>query len=138
MRIALFADIHANLEALDACLRHANQQGVERFAILGDVVGYGADPGPVTDRVHALVDSGALAVKGNHDEALERTDAALTDEASQVIDWTRTRLSPDQRSFLATLPMVAQEDDAFFVHASADVPSSGSRVPVGRHRGGPA
>ena len=49
MKLALFADIHSNLEALQACLAHARSQGAERFAFLGDLVGYGADPGWVTD-----------------------------------------------------------------------------------------
>ena len=41
MRIALFADLHSNLEALQACLRHAARHGVRRYAFLGDLVGYG-------------------------------------------------------------------------------------------------
>ena len=51
MKIALLSDLHANLPALDACLEHARAQGAEQFALLGDLVGYGADPGSVLDRV---------------------------------------------------------------------------------------
>jgi calcineurin-like phosphoesterase family protein len=67
MTLAL-ADFHVNLEAFDACLAHARERGAE-LAVLGDRVGYGADPGPVVDAVAALADAGALAVRGNHGEA---------------------------------------------------------------------
>jgi diadenosine tetraphosphatase ApaH/serine/threonine PP2A family protein phosphatase len=72
MRLALLADLHANLEAVEACLKHARTQDAEQLAFLGDLVGYGADPGPVVDRVQAAVAAGALAIKGNHDEAAKR------------------------------------------------------------------
>ncbi|HPU51945.1 MAG TPA: metallophosphoesterase family protein [Burkholderiaceae bacterium] len=122
MRIALLSDLHANLEALDACLRHAKQQSIGRFAILGDLIGYGADPVSVIERVGDLVAGGAIALKGNHDEALSRPDASLTPEALAVIDWTRVRLSSEHLAFIAALPLMVREHDACFVHASADAP----------------
>src|ERR1043165_2293940 len=69
MITALFADIHSNLTALEACLRHARQRGAERFVFLGDLVGYGPDPAEVLDVITAL--NGAIVVKGNHDEAIQ-------------------------------------------------------------------
>ena len=51
MKLALFADIHSNLEALTACLEHAARLGAERHAFLGDLVGYGADPVAVLDLI---------------------------------------------------------------------------------------
>ena len=51
MRLALLSDLHANQQALDACLAHAQGQGVDRCAFLGDLVGYGADPAGVMERV---------------------------------------------------------------------------------------
>ena len=47
MKIALLSDIHANRQALDACLAHARAQGARQFALLGDLVGYGGDPAAV-------------------------------------------------------------------------------------------
>ena len=60
MKLALFADIHANLEAFEACLAHAREQGAEEIAFLGDLVGYGADPGAVLERVRPLAAAGAV------------------------------------------------------------------------------
>lgn len=122
VRIALLSDIHANLEALDACLRHAKQQAIGRIVFLGDLIGYGADPERVIERVGNLVAEGAIAIKGNHDEALSRLDPSLTAEALLAIDWTRVRLAPDQRAFIDGLPLIHHEHDACFVHASADAP----------------
>jgi len=59
MLLALITDIHANREALTACLQHAEQQHVERYAFLGDLVGYGADPAWVLQTVMDYVRRGA-------------------------------------------------------------------------------
>jgi len=125
MKLALLADIHANLEALEACLGHARAEGAERFAFLGDLVGYGADPGAVVDAVAALVADGALAVRGNHDEATVAGDADFMHQAAgKVIAWTRKQLSPAQRAFLAGLPLVVREDRLLLVHASPETPAA--------------
>lgn len=122
MRIALLADIHANLEALDACLAHARARGAERFALLGDLVGYGADPQAVLDKARALRAAGAIVVKGNHDAAIEGAREYFNDAARQALDWTRTRIDPAARAFLGGLPLVVREGDLLFVHASARAP----------------
>jgi predicted phosphodiesterase len=67
MKLALLSDIHANIQALDACLAHARVQGAQQFALLGDLVGYGAHPVEVVARVQELAAAGALVLKGNHD-----------------------------------------------------------------------
>ena len=124
MRLALLTDLHANLEALEAVLEHAQRQGAEKLAFLGDLVGYGADPGPVVDRVQAAVAAGALAIKGNHDEATTRgPPAAMRADAARAVTWTREHLRPEQLAFLAALPLTIQQGDRLFVHASAEDPS---------------
>ena len=62
MRIALLSDIHSNFQALQACLRHAKKQGVDRFAVLGDLVGYGGDPVAVVERVEKMQQDGAIVL----------------------------------------------------------------------------
>ena len=67
MRLALMSDIHGNIQALDACLHHARAHKAQRFAFLGDMVGYGADPEAVLERIMLLTEEGATVLKGNHD-----------------------------------------------------------------------
>jgi diadenosine tetraphosphatase ApaH/serine/threonine PP2A family protein phosphatase len=117
--IALFTDIHANREAFEACLAHVGRYGVDRFVFLGDHVGYGADPGFVVDTVRGFVERGAIALLGNHDSAATGTRERMNDEAALAIAWTREQLDDSQREFLSALPLSAEEDDRFYVHASA-------------------
>lgn len=120
MRIALLSDLHANREATEACLAALARAGCERHVFLGDLVGYGADPGWVVDTVRAHVTTGGLAVQGNHDAAVEDPAAShMHDYARAAIDWTRTRLDNAQRAFLHALPLQLEEDDRLYVHANA-------------------
>jgi diadenosine tetraphosphatase ApaH/serine/threonine PP2A family protein phosphatase len=122
MRIALMSDIHANQEALVACLDHARLNDVEHYVFLGDYVGYGADPGFAADTVAAHVARGAIAVLGNHDAAIETGSADMNEGAALAIAWTREQLSASQRAFLRSLPLTASEADRLYVHANADAP----------------
>jgi diadenosine tetraphosphatase ApaH/serine/threonine PP2A family protein phosphatase len=129
MKLALIADVHANLEALQACLEHAHAQGAERHAFLGDLVGYGAEPGPVVDLVRAHVARGALAVKGNHDDAAIAGESGTMHQAAErAIAWTRAHLSGEQRAFLAALPMTIREGPLLLVHASPEFPGEWTYV----------
>src|SRR6202011_5404529 len=120
--LAVFADIHANRQAFSACLDLARARGAERMVCLGDYVGYGADPEWTVDTVMGLVDGGALAVRGNHDNAVGTTAESMNAEAQAAIEWTRGRLSVTQRRFLAELPLTLQEDDRLYVHSEASNP----------------
>ena len=122
MKIALLSDIHANLRALDACLAHAQASGASRFAVLGDLVGYGAQPAAVVRRVRALACAGALVVQGNHDAlAVSLSGQALaTDEGGAA--WTHAQLGAAELEFLAGLPLTASDNSVYLVHASADAP----------------
>ena len=122
MIIALLSDVHGNLEALSACLKHASENGAGRYAFLGDLVGYGADPQAVVDTVAAYAAEGAVVVKGNHDEAIEKTPRYMNDSVRAVIDWTREMLTDHGKSFLASLPLCVREPEFCFVHASAASP----------------
>jgi diadenosine tetraphosphatase ApaH/serine/threonine PP2A family protein phosphatase len=128
MLTALLADIHANREALMACLSHARSCKVERYAFLGDYVGYGADPGFAVDTVMAHVEAGAIAVLGNHDAAALTDAADLNETARIAIEWTRGRLTARQREFLRQLPLTIERGDSLFVHASADKPEAWNYV----------
>jgi len=125
MKIAVLADIHANLEALRACLSHAERQGAGLYAFLGDLVGYGADPVACLDLLAEYSIRSALLVRGNHDEAaLGGLCEDMSFVAREAIYWTRARLSRTERDFLASLPFTTRRNDSLFVHAGADAPGS--------------
>lgn len=123
MKIALITDLHANREAVEAVLAHAQSQAAARYALLGDFVGYGADPGWVVDKVRELVAQGAAAVMGNHDQAVVQGPLpTMIPEARHAVEWTRAQLSGAQLDFLASLPMTAGGGDRLYVHANAYAP----------------
>ena len=102
MRYLVISDIHANLEALEATLQAAGSY--DRVLVLGDLVGYGADPNAVIDRVRALPTAGII--RGNHDKVgagLESVED-FNHLARQAIEWTAAALTTKNRSWLAALP----------------------------------
>jgi diadenosine tetraphosphatase ApaH/serine/threonine PP2A family protein phosphatase len=120
--LALLSDVHSNLEALQACLKHAREAGAERYAFLGDLVGYGADPGPVIEVVQRYAAEGAVVVQGNHDAAVARYNGPLSEGAQDAIFWTRTALPAPAQRWLQSLPLCVREGPLCFVHASAAEP----------------
>jgi diadenosine tetraphosphatase ApaH/serine/threonine PP2A family protein phosphatase len=122
LRVALLSDIHANLEALEACLAHSRGRGADDYALLGDFVGYGADAAAVVDVVMRSAAAGSIVVKGNHDEAIDRGGGYFNEQAQAALAWARETLSPPQKRFLAELPLVRERAPAYFVHASATHP----------------
>ncbi len=101
LRILLLSDIHANLEAMEACL--AGTPSFDFVANLGDVVGYGASPNEVIERSRAL---GSAFVRGNHDKAvtglLDLED--FNPMAAAAAIWTRNQLNPEHLEWLRSLP----------------------------------
>jgi diadenosine tetraphosphatase ApaH/serine/threonine PP2A family protein phosphatase len=129
MKLALFADIHSNLEAISACLAHARGLGADRHAFLGDLVGYGADPVAVLDLIERHAAKGAVVVLGNHDAAaLGRPAGLMNPHAQAAIDWTRDQLGASQRAFLEALPLTQKHDNMLFVHAGAAAPEQWTYV----------
>jgi diadenosine tetraphosphatase ApaH/serine/threonine PP2A family protein phosphatase len=104
MRYLVLTDIHANLEALDVCLADAHARGYDETLVLGDLVGYGPDPGVVLDRIVAL--KPRALVRGNHDKVASGIDDAegFNAVAQNAALWTLDALSSTQRDWLAALP----------------------------------
>lgn len=124
MKLALITDLHANREAVQAVLDHAHAHGAQRYAFLGDYVGYGADPGWVIDTVQRYVADGAIAVGGNHDSGVADTvSPSMRPEAREVLQWTRAQLNDEQLGFLTSRPLSHAEGDLLFVHANAFAPA---------------
>ncbi len=122
MKLALLSDIHSNLQALQACLAHARAQGAQQLAFLGDMVGYGAQPGDVIDGIRDLQAKGAWVVRGNHDELAVAPPASIQKVGDMGAQWTHDQLSPAQRLWLAGLPLTYAAETVLLVHASANEP----------------
>lgn len=117
MRIAVLSDIHGNLEALEAVIDDVERVGADAIWSLGDVVGYGPNPGACVEIVHARA---AVSLMGNHDAAV----AGLTvlddfnEFARWAVEWTAPRLPAWQIEYLAALPYVHRAAGLICVHAS--------------------
>jgi diadenosine tetraphosphatase ApaH/serine/threonine PP2A family protein phosphatase len=103
MRYLVVSDIHANLEALEAVLAEA-RGAHDGVLVLGDLVGYGADPNAVTERIRGL-DSVAI-VRGNHDKVAVGIEGVegFNHLARQAIRWTGDTLTGENRDWLSALP----------------------------------
>jgi diadenosine tetraphosphatase ApaH/serine/threonine PP2A family protein phosphatase len=102
LKYLVISDIHANLEALDAVLAAAGPY--DHALVLGDLVGYGADPNAVIDRVLSI--PAATFIRGNHDKVgagLENTEG-FNYLARHAIEWTANALTPPHHDWLAALP----------------------------------
>ena len=118
MRIAFVSDIHANLPAFEAVLRHAEAGGrVEALWCLGDTVGYGPHP---NECIALLRRYEHRAVAGNHDLAAcgKMGTEEFNEAAATAARWTAGQLSPVAREYLEGLPMVVSEGDFTLVHGS--------------------
>jgi diadenosine tetraphosphatase ApaH/serine/threonine PP2A family protein phosphatase len=124
MRLALLSDLHANRQALEACLADASARAATQYAFLGDLVGYGGEPAAVVDRVMQMAGEGAWLVRGNHDDAAVAPPRGSSDADHTGAAWTRAQLNTEQRAFLAALPLVVRQDFILLVHASARKPGS--------------
>ena len=87
-------------------------------------IGEGADPDWVLTTVMEMVAQGALAVLGNHDNAINVPGETMNSEAQVAIEWSRGQLGPEQRRFLADLPLTLQDESRLYVHAEASKPKN--------------
>lgn len=122
MRFAIFSDIHANLEALQAVTADAERHDCTHFVCLGDVVGYNANP---HECVNLIRDMDCPTVKGNHDEqaSLLESSRDFNELAEHAIEWTRENLTKDDKEWLRDLRLQRQVRDFTIVHATLDTPA---------------
>ena len=109
MRIAILSDVHANLAALEAVLRHAEAGGpIEGVWCLGDTVGYGPQPSQCVARLREL---GATLVAGNHDRAAtgKMGTEEFNPDATTAALWTRDHLAEATAAYLDLLPEVTHD-----------------------------
>ena len=121
MIVAVLADIHANLEALEAVLLHAEKSGAQQFYVLGDVVGYGVDP---VASIYRLKEFEARCLLGNHDQAMiePRLAHTLNPYGREALLATRQALGPDELAYLSGFPLLRNDLGAVFAHAAPAQP----------------
>lgn len=120
MKLALLSDLHANLPALEACLADADARGATHHAILGDLVGYGPHPVQVVERCRSLQATGAIVLRGNHDQP---TSVAMGNSWGDLTTaWTYQQLGEAYRDWLAQLPLTATLPSIYLLHATAESP----------------
>jgi len=134
MTVAIVADIHANLEALNVVLDHAASKGVTRIVCLGDIIGYGPNPRECLK----LLFRSEVAIMGNHEEAVMFYGEDFNPKAKASLEWTKDQLnSPDHDrtenydlwNFLGTMQQVVEDGDVMYTHGSPRVPTRDYVVP---------
>lgn len=103
MRLGIFSDVHANIEAMSAVAEAYLEEGIDQFYCLGDVVGYGASPNECADLIREMA---SVTILGNHDAAVAgRMDYSYYYEAARhALDTHAAVLSPANLAWLKTLP----------------------------------
>ncbi|HEX8121459.1 MAG TPA: metallophosphoesterase [Solirubrobacteraceae bacterium] len=128
MRLAVLADVHANLPALEAIVALLERERPDRWVVAGDLVGYGPHPDACVERIVAL---DPVCVAGNHDLiAIGRlsTDRCIP-LARESLEWTAATISAATRDALAALPPLAEIGDVIVAHGSLDDPQEYVRTP---------
>jgi diadenosine tetraphosphatase ApaH/serine/threonine PP2A family protein phosphatase len=111
VRYLILSDIHANMDAFDTVLEHAAGRW-DRALVLGDLVGYGAEPNAVVDRIREMAPD--AVIRGNHDKAASGLDdgSQFNNVARAAAVWTGAQLTPDNLEYLRALPMGPVEIDS--------------------------
>ncbi|MCP4228568.1 MAG: metallophosphoesterase family protein [bacterium] len=140
MRVALLSDIHSNYEAFTAVAEDIVSQDVDGICVLGDVVGYGAEPSAVLGAVMAmfgrggytlprdfaeLAGMGGAIVVGNHDAAAigDTIIRRFNPRARAAAEWTAKQIREEEERFITALPITAEFEGATLIHSSPESPA---------------
>jgi len=113
MRYLVFSDIHGNLEALETIMDFAEKKSIDHYILLGDLVGYGADPEKVINKIRAI--KKITYIRGNHDKAVAQINSleGFNSVAAAAIIWTQKNISDENMHFLSQMkkgPLTIQKD----------------------------
>lgn len=103
MRYLIFSDIHSNLEAFEKLLSLKIINSIDKFLFLGDLVGYGADPNDTISLFRSM--NNTFSIRGNHDKVISNLESSslFNPVAAFSAEWSRVKLSPENRKFLKEL-----------------------------------
>ncbi len=123
MRVAVISDIHSNLPALEMVVEKIKSLGVESVHCLGDIVGYGADPGECIAIIRDLCD---IVIAGNHDwGAVGKTDLSKFNKSARAaLEWTAGQLDYNESQYLTSLPLIEDTGSFCLVHGTPANPQN--------------
>jgi len=121
VRYGIFSDIHSNIEALDEVIGAYQEESIDKYFCIGDVVGYATNPKECIERVKKLA---MVTVAGNHDWATVNLFSVgyLNEYAKEAVLWTRGNLGDSDKNFLGSLKPVYKNEDFTLVHGTLDYP----------------
>lgn len=123
MRIGIISDVHGNYEALSAVFEELERRKVDEFVCLGDILGYGAEPGPCLTEIRKRC---KIVILGNHDAAGSGR-MNLEDyypEARRAIAYAWENINDDHRQYIANLPYTKRLGEAMFCHGAPHAPEA--------------
>jgi predicted phosphodiesterase len=116
----ILSDIHSNIQALRAVMRYARRRAIKRYVLLGDLVGYGANPNETLELIREM--EPLVAVRGNHDRSCltPGIDMGFSLPARTAVTWTKGQLTEEHAWFLENLPMGPRDvgEDYQIAHGS--------------------
>jgi putative phosphoesterase len=128
MKLAIIADIHANMVALDAVLGDIDTQKVDQTICVGDLVGYATFPNEVINR---LREREIFTIQGNYDESVaedlfacgcDYKDPKALEHAGMSLVWSQEHVTPENKEWLKQLPkehrMIVEGKEVYIVHGS--------------------
>jgi len=116
--VGLLADVHANLPAFEAVLAALDGRGIRQYLMLGDVVGYGPNPGACIDLIRQR---NIYCLRGNHDHYVAHQGdvrVAMGMMAKRMAEWTIRQLDAGDRTWLGELPVRYRSTDWMAVHGA--------------------
>jgi len=115
--IALMADVHANLPALETVLAFLRAHNIQQGIIAGDIVGYGPYP---SECIKRLQEHNFLVLKGNHDHGLATSNfkKGFSGTAAKVLEWSEQHIDTSERQWLAELPPLEHNERWLAVHGA--------------------
>ena len=118
MEYLLLSDIHSNIEALESVLKvvQVREKKIDKYVLLGDVVGYGASPNEIIDLLKTL--DPLVCIQGNHDRATLHIEYSydFNQAAREAILWTVEKLTSSNKLWLSTMP-----EDSFVIDSHFDI-----------------
>lgn len=126
-KIAIMSDIHSNTDALQTVLAKCRELGIEQYAVLGDIVGYNAEPKECIELIRSLNVIGR--VRGNHDEYAGNVETGIegfNENAQRAVLWTAEKLSAEEKKYLMEAPYRVNlpKYSMTLVHATLDSPGN--------------